>query len=167
MSRPIRPGMPALLAGVWLVLAAGELAAQATQRYPELDRSHAEAMELAYSSAPGSLERAVWSHGHVAFLRPADDVERFECLRTQAQLLKAVGYQDGARFYLELAARQAEEHGDAYGAAVTYIDAGALALEMKDASHAWEYAQRATALASTGRMDAGQRREVRDRLGIR
>lgn len=156
-----------LLSSLAALVAADGLSGQQGVRYAELDHDHHQAMELAYAGGEANLRRAAWSHGHVAYLRPADDVERFECLRTQAQLLKSIGEVEGARYYLELAARQAEEIGDDYGAAMTYIDAGLLALEIDDASRAWQNAQSATVLATGGKMSAEQRREVQNRLGMR
>jgi hypothetical protein len=162
-----RSGTMTIVLGGLALLSARHVAAQQTVAYPELDRIHEEAMALAYASAPGSLERAAWSHGHVAYLRPVDDVHRFECLRTQAQLLQAIGETDGARFYLEEAAIQAREIGDDFNAAMTYIDAAILELDAGHDWEAWDLGRQARSIASDGKMEQAQRRAILDRLGTR
>lgn len=146
------------------VLTAQGLAAQETVRDPELDRLHDEAMALAYGSAPGGLERAAWAHAPIAYQRGPDDAQRFECLRTQAELFGALGYIDGASLYLEEAARQAERTGDTYGAAMTWIDAALLAWDAGNEWKAWTLAVRARELASSSDLDREQRARVLDRL---
>ena len=140
------------LAGLAIVLAPGVWAQEAVDGQaksdPELDQMHDEAMAVAYSSAKGDLERATWMHGYVAYRRQHDDVRRFECLRIQADLLHAIGYLEGARLYLEEAARHAEATSDPYDAAMTYIDAALLAQEAGESWAAQDFAYRARALVS-------------------
>jgi hypothetical protein len=147
-----------------LLVAIQGLEGQQATTYPELDRMHDEAMALAYTSRPGDLERAAWRHGHVAILRPEDDMERFKCLRIQAELLMAAGYPEGARFHLEEAARQAENAGHAYSAAMAYIDAAILAVEAGDTREARALGVLAYELSSSPRLATAQRSEIRQRL---
>ena len=156
------------LAGLAMVLAPGVAAQDGAdpqaKSYPELDRMHEEAMEVAYSSAEGGLESATWMHGYVAHSRPRDDVRRFQCLRTQAELLYGSGYIEASRLFLNEAGRQAEAIGDPYNAAMTYIDAALLAQEAGDRWAARNLADRARSLVSSPEVGVDQRASILDRM---
>lgn len=150
--------------GAAALIAAQGLSAQELVSYPALDRLHDEAMAPAYTAAPGNLERAAWGHASVAFQRAQDDVKRFDCLRTQAELFEALGYVDGARIYLEEAARQAEATGDPFTAAMTWVDAAILAQRTGKRWVAQDLAAKARALVSNPALDLDQRATILDRL---
>lgn len=156
------------MAGFAMVLAPGVAGQEAgngpAKSDPELDQLHDEAMAVAYSSAKGDLERATWMHGFVAYRRQHDDVRRFECLRIQADLLHAIGYLEGARLYLEEAARHAEATSDPYDAAMTYIDAALLAQEAGDRWATMDLGYRARALVSSPGLDINHRASILDRV---
>ena len=154
----------ALAVGALVIASAEALSAQELVRNQGLDRMHDDAMAPAFAGVPGGIERAAWRHAHVAYTRGEDDVRRFECLRTQAELFEAIGEVDGARFYLVQAARQAETQGAPYDAAMTYIDAAILAQHMGDALEARELAAQARAQFDSPVLDVAQRAEILERL---
>ncbi len=169
MRRVHRRGLFMLpIAGLVMVVATGVAAQEQrnhqARSYPDLDRMHDEAMTWAYSSVEGDLERATWQHGNVAYSRPTDDARRFECLLIQAQLLHATGYLEGSRLFLEEAARHAEDTGDPYNAAMTYVDAALLAQEAGDSWAIMDLAYRARALVSSPDLDIDQRASILDRV---
>jgi hypothetical protein len=164
MRRTPLLGPRSLALGAAAILAAQGISAQEAIHNPVLDRMHDEAMAPAYTSAPGSIERAAWGHAPIAFQRGENDVRRFECLRVQAELFGALGYADGARLYLVEAAQHAEATDDPFNAAMTYVDAAILA---KDSGASWEaveLAAKARALVSNQELDLNQRAEILDRL---
>ena len=156
------------MAAFAMALPAGVMAQEAgpgqAQSDPELDQMHDEAMAVAYSWAKGDLERATWMHGYVAHRRQGDDSRRFECLRIQAELLHATGYLEASRLFLEEAARHAEDTGDPYNAAMTYVDAALLAQEAGDSWATMDLAYRARALVSSPDLDIDQRASILDRV---
>lgn len=126
-----------------------------------LDR---EAMAFAYTGRRSDMAKAATWHAYVVAARPADDPERFDCLRTHAELLKAIGNLDGARAHLEEAARLAESKDRIYDAAMTYIDVALLAVEAEDMWGARRFAWRARVLSGSPRLTEAQQQEILQRL---
>lgn len=132
---------------------------------PALDRQHEQAVAIAYGGAPGALEQAVLLHGQVVHQRTRNDAQRFDCLKSHANLLYYYGRLDGARLYMEAAAQQAAEEGRDYDAAQTYIDAALLAREAGTLGAMRDLARRAVDLSGSPRVDRGQRAEILARVG--
>lgn len=135
-------------------------------RYGDLDQMHEEALAGAFSSHAfaADLEEAAARHQKVAMLRPANDVRRFDCMAAQGYLLHAVGDLQGSQWFLESAARHAQATGEAFNAAMTYIDAAMVAREAEDLTHAIYLVARAKRLASSSLLQPAERNLVLARI---
>lgn len=160
--KPIQTSRAAMLAVAALLLPLA-LAAQTTD--PILDREHDAAIAVAYDGAPGAIEKALLLHGQVVHDRQLLDTRRFECLKSHANLLYYYGRLEGARLYLEAAAKQAAFEGRDYEAAMTYIEAAIVAKEAGKRATVQRLAEQASALGASERLDPDQRAEILARIG--
>lgn len=170
MRRAYYAAMSVLLPAVLVLALSPAAAAQVTSLGPSdpmLDRMHDELFEsLALSSHdfPAKLEEASRRHADIADLREEDDARTYQCLRSQAALLAAVGDLAGAREYMVKAADHARGRGFVVDAAMAYIDAAILARNAKDFDAAIDLANRALALSAFSYLDDGLRASIVARL---
>ena len=125
---------------------------------------HDRALTYAYEGTTAELQRATWMHSQVVHLRTADDPRRFQCLRDHANLLYYIGYVDGARVYLAAEARHAANSGDDFDAAMTFVDAAILALEVANIDATRNLAERAALMSTSPRLDREERATILDRI---
>ena len=151
------------VAMVWVGVPVG-VSGQTLFSNPQLDYLHDAAVSLAFGPDTEGLAKAAWAHAGVAHLRQVYDERRFECLRTQADLLHAIGEVDGSRFYLEEAAAQAITEGRVYEAAMTYIDASLAAREAGNENATRQLAKRAWALSSSSSLVPLEREMIVGRI---
>jgi hypothetical protein len=129
-------------------------------RADSLDRK----AEALYGS-PKTWRQAAYLHQISASLRPMEDMRGVRSLTMAANLFYALGDGPSARSAMETAANYAAWRGEIAQAALAYVDAGYMALELGNRGKANQLGLKAQHFAQSPLLTETQRSEINRRLG--
>ena len=103
-------------------------------------------------------------HEQSAELRGEDDARGFECLQVAAHIRHGAGDFRRAADNMERAAQLAAARGDVMNAAVSYIDAAYIAVDLKQGARVREFTRAARLLTESPLITAAQRVQLLSRI---
>ena len=120
---------------------------------------------IALYNSPKQWRQAAYLHQIAASLRPLGDVRGISSLTMSANLLYALRDLASARMVMEHAGDYAWQRGEFGRAAIAYVDAGYIALEMGNRGRAEQLGRKAQAIAQSPFMSADERALIKRRVG--
>jgi hypothetical protein len=148
-----------------LMLPSAALADAPARRDPDLVRARElRAAAEALFESPREWRKVARLMEASASMRPADDVEAYECLRYAANVRAALGEHRHSRRLLARAAEHALARGAVLDAADAYLAAAVSAAEQQKAGEATRYAEKVRLLAMSPLLSAAQSRALLERI---
>jgi hypothetical protein len=126
------------------------------------DALHAKAEQ--YAGSLRAYRKVARLHEEAAALRPSNDPQAFDCLRTAALLRYYSNDRRGGADAMERAAELATLRGDVIGAANAYIDAAVIAGELRQGPRMTALVEKADLLTTSPLLSDAQRLELRGRI---